>query len=851
MNLFQHLVNYFTNKNSEVTQSTSENTPTGYEVSNYGGDTSTKKTKFLEAMRSWTYASVSAIADEVAKIEIRLFEKKGDEIIEIKEHPILDVLSRVNDFTTQFDHFWLTQSYLELTGESPWFIVKNEQGEPEEIYFLRPDRIQPLTSDEHLLSGYKYMLPNGDYQILAPEDVIFLKYPNPANPFRGKGTLEAAALTVDIDDASEKWNYNFYNNSARPDIILKVNNEQMSKEQKDVLKKSLKDSHQGVKKAHKTMVLFGNMEIEKLGFNMKDMDFNNQLEFGRNKIIGMFKVPKIILAQTDGVNYATAKASKYVFDRYTIEPKMERIIQQLNEFYLPMFTSTENMFLDYTSPVKDDEEILLKKYDSGLKNGWLTINEVRNFEGLDPIEGLDNPHLPLNLVQVGKNFTKRLRQMRARNKNVINFDNKVNKIKDNIKTIIKNELMNKNGKEENKKIEHVECDCKNHNIERKHISKKENVYSDEKNLQFWQMVDNNFKIFEPKIEKTEKDIFERQEKETLKKLDKQKSYNEREESLLPRKIKQEDIDIDELLLDEKKEQKKQTPLLLPIFTALYVATGNSTLRFLGEPEKFDVDNEETRKLLLNDTEFLIKNTVGTTNLAIKEQITIGISEGEGIRDLQKRIKNVFKDATDVRAKMISVTETARYNSNATEQAFKQSGIVEGKMWQVDTNPCPQCIALQGKIVSLGRNFLKKGDSINDIEYDYTDTVGPPLHPNCRCSLVPVFKEAKSEKPKVIKEIKREVKVVVDNRGKKEYDKQIKNYKEINKELDKEKLELEEKKNKINGKIKELENEIREVKKDKEKSKEEIKKELNKLKDEKDKLSSLRTKLIKEYSQLYE
>ena len=117
---------------------------------------------------------------------------------EIKEHPILDLLFRVNSFTTNFDHFWLTQSYLELTGEAPWFLERSGN-EIVNIFFLRPDKIRPLTGKSNLIEGYEYEIKPGQTIKLSIEDVLFLKYPNPAQPFRGIGTLQMASLTCSLN----------------------------------------------------------------------------------------------------------------------------------------------------------------------------------------------------------------------------------------------------------------------------------------------------------------------------------------------------------------------------------------------------------------------------------------------------------------------------------------------------------------------------------------------------------------------------------------------------------------------------------------------------------------------------
>ena len=494
MGLKNKIKNIFGGKKAQ--SSTKRKNPTGYEVASYGeyALSTGSKANYLEAMKGWVFACVNAISDEVGSIQLKLYKKESNgDIVEVTDHKALDVLYKVNNFTTKFDHFWLTQAYLELAGESPWFVEKDKDNEPSAIYFLRPDKITPVPDKDQVISGYKYRIDSKNEITLNVDEVIFLKNPNPANPFRGKGTLENALLTYDIDESAELWNFKFFKNSARPDMIMTIKDmESLEPEQQDKLKKSIREAHQGLDKSHNLMVLFGDMLLEKFGTSHTDMDFMNQQGFTRDKLLSIFRVPKSVIALTEGVNFASSKTSIYTFSRFTIKPKMERIIQQLNEFYLPMFNDTENMFLDYESPVPEDMEEKLKIQETGVKNGWLTINEVRSQEGLEPLEGFDVPYMPLNLYPVGgdtlpemppegeeepskeeaepkeadektKKVKKkgyhnieRLRQMKARNMTYFNLEDKIKEVEANIKKKINEEITK--SKKNKKKIDSKELE---------------------------------------------------------------------------------------------------------------------------------------------------------------------------------------------------------------------------------------------------------------------------------------------------------------------------------------------------------------------------------------------------------
>lgn len=402
-----------------------------------------KESDYLHAALGWVYACVSVISDEIALIDLHLYKKTKNGPEEVVDNPVLDLLNKANDFTTKFDLFWNTQQYLELAGEAPWFLVRAENKTIVDILLLRPDLLTVVPGTDKFVEGYKYRTQQGKSIPLKAEDVIFLKYPDPTRAFRGKGTLQAAAKVVDIDNFSEDYNRNFFYNSAVPGSILKTDSK-LTEETKKYLKHQMKKLYKGVDKAHQTMVLESGLSWEPMQVSQKDMDFLEQQKFSRDKILGIFRVPRTAIGITDDVNRANAEATDYVFAKRTVKPKMQRLIEQLNEFLLPQFAGTENMYLSYTDPVPENIEVRLKENESGLKNGYLTINEARENEGLNGIGTAgDKIYLPANLIPIETSIKKSIKKMDINVLAGLNGRNRKKTAKDNIKKEIKKEIFEK------------------------------------------------------------------------------------------------------------------------------------------------------------------------------------------------------------------------------------------------------------------------------------------------------------------------------------------------------------------------------------------------------------------------
>ena len=697
----------------------SDRASSGSSMYGYSSD-GLKQEEFLKSIRGWTYANINAIAEQMAFIKIKLYERKNKTIQEVEDHVLLDMLNKVNEYTTFFDQMWLTSTYLEAVGEAPWFLDKNDNNEIMGIYMLDPSKLTPVVSDDNksLISGYKYRIKKGKVISIPVDQVILIKIPDPENPIRGLGTMQAAARAIDIDNASEAWNFQFFKNNATPGVKFNVNTKNLTPEQKKKIKDNIKNQYQGVEKSQQLWVLFDGMDVEPFGTAPKDMDFKGQAMWYADKIRGIFRVPKAMLAQTEGVNLASAKVSERVFIENVIKPKMERIVQQLNEFYITQFDGTENMFLDFDDPVSEDLEAKLKTYDNGLKNGWLTINEVRQQEGLEGIgkEG-DIPYINISLKPVG--YVPEPRQLQMKQNRLRYLKTKKDKngidkevIVSDLTKKIKVELIKKIGKSKEKKEEVSE------------------PWSKEKKDKFWQAKSVVFEEFKPKMKAKMNDAFNQQEKQVKADLKSSKDYET--------KVKPSD-----LFLNKKAEQKRLLGLFTPTIELLMQDSGDETFEFLGVAGSLDVDSEAVQSFIKSRTIKFADATTKTTNEAIKTAIGEGITEGESTSQLSKRISNIFGEARNYRSDRVAVSETTRFNVEATEQSFIDSGVVEAKEWIVNPGNCPYCAEFEGKIVGLGNSFAKKGDVIGgagvpDIDLSYETIQNPPLHVSCACDLVPVL-----------------------------------------------------------------------------------------------------------------
>lgn len=314
------------------------------------------------------FAIVTSLANAVSQVEWHLHRPAAgstckmpncemDGVSMVERHAALDLWNRPNPFYTRQELVESFQQHLELTGEG-WLVVgRNEsfRSIPLELWPVRPDRMDVVPHPTDFLSGYVYTGPNGEKVPLDLDEVIQFRMPNPLDPYRGMGPVQAILIDLDSSRYSAEWNRNFFLNSAEPGGLIEFEEPLSDGDYRQFVER-WREQHQGVNQAHRVGIIEGGKWKDRQ-FTMRDMQFAELREVSREVIREAWGYPKPMLGAVDDVNRANAEAGEYVFARWLIVSRLERIKGALNNDLLPLFGSTAaGLSFAYCSPVPANRE---------------------------------------------------------------------------------------------------------------------------------------------------------------------------------------------------------------------------------------------------------------------------------------------------------------------------------------------------------------------------------------------------------------------------------------------------------------------------------------------------------------
>jgi HK97 family phage portal protein len=311
---------------------------------------------------STLYAIVDRIITGYSQVEWHLYRKaasgRDEDRVEVTSHAALDLWNTPNQFMTGPEFREATQQHEELTGEQWWIVAKHERFDiPLELWFARPDRMEPVPDAENFLTEYLYRGPTGERVPLGRDEVIFRRRPNPLDPYRGMGAVQTILIDLDATRASAEWNAAFFRNSAEPGGVVEVDR-RLDDGEFEEFRTRWAEQHRGVNNAHRVAVLENGLKWVDRKYTMRDMQFAELRNASREIVREAFGFPKPLLGAVDDVNRANADAADAVFARWLITTRLARTREALNTRLLPMYGATgRGLEFDFDNPVPEDAEL--------------------------------------------------------------------------------------------------------------------------------------------------------------------------------------------------------------------------------------------------------------------------------------------------------------------------------------------------------------------------------------------------------------------------------------------------------------------------------------------------------------
>ena len=359
----------------------------------FSNSVTTDKTLTVSAV----YASISILSSSIAGLPIQIYQKTNDGKQRISNIPLTNLLKiQVNSNLTSFSMKELMMIDLLLYGNSFWQISRNKQGQVIALFPMDPRSVKITLTNDGVI--YQYTDIKNRIYTFDKSEVFHIKafsldgvvgYP-PLKIYESQ--IKGALALQDFANA-------FFENGANVGGILE-HPAQLSKQALENLQASFKNKYTGVKNSSKPLVLEEGMKFNRLAIPNDQAQFLESRKFSVNDVARIFRIPPHMLAEMDKATFSNIEHQSIEFVRDTLRSWIVRIEQEINIQLLSPRDRANGYFVEFLidSILRGDTKSRFEAYKIAIQNGWMSINEVRQLENMNKIDGGDVHAFPLNMT---------------------------------------------------------------------------------------------------------------------------------------------------------------------------------------------------------------------------------------------------------------------------------------------------------------------------------------------------------------------------------------------------------------------------------------------------------------------
>lgn len=321
--------------------------------------------------------SLNNLIQKRIKSESKAYNTEKKQLVEIYNHPFIDLINIPYQDWTISSFFAVISSYLNIIGNAYIFKHLDSDNQLTGLQVLEGEYISIKYNTNGEITSYIYQ-PNGCRSSITfnPEQLVHIKNRTAGSIIVGRGELENCLESFTMMQESLKYTKTLLVNGCVPGYIVNVKNKIGTSEAATKMAKSFVEQFSSDNRG-KNLVAFGDIAIDKVASNLSDNLTDKFWEIGKKEIAAVMGVP-LDLIDTSNSNRATAQVAQETLLKFTIYPKIFNILDQLNsQIVKPYYTDDLLFWVDTSEALEDAPQDQANLYKSYLDMGILTKEEVR------------------------------------------------------------------------------------------------------------------------------------------------------------------------------------------------------------------------------------------------------------------------------------------------------------------------------------------------------------------------------------------------------------------------------------------------------------------------------------------
>lgn len=303
-----------------------------------------------------------------------------------------------NDYMTMQDLLEMFVTCIEARGNFYMYPLFNKYGNLSQLIpFRYQENIVP-NMDSFGNVYYTYVTNDGKPNItFAGGNIAHIKL-NSLNGISGLSPISTTASTYGIAIAQESHLESLMSESAMPKGVLHTDNVFDDDNVVKRLGEQWSENYGGARKSGKTPILEHGLKYQPIGLSPADSELIKQRTFSRLQICSIFRVPPQRMGIIEAQKFKTLEETNKSYLKDSLVPLITKFENCING----MLPDSLVFEIDVNKYSRGDRPSMVKSSKDEFSTGAISMNEMREDLGREPIEGGDVHAIDTNNFTFGK-----------------------------------------------------------------------------------------------------------------------------------------------------------------------------------------------------------------------------------------------------------------------------------------------------------------------------------------------------------------------------------------------------------------------------------------------------------------
>lgn len=325
------------------------------------------------------FSVVSRLSNIIASLPIKMYKN-----YDLENNAASDVLMNgPNQNMTSFDFIRNMETARNETGNTYALIERDIRGQVFRVTPLNPIYVEPVLEQESKELWYQVIGDNGTYYF-HNLDVLHLKHIVSSQGLKGINPIKVLTNTIDFDKAIREFSLSEMQSAPNSFIVTYGTN--IDKEKRKEVIEDFKRFYQD-----NGGILFQEpgVTIDQLERKYIAADTFTSERITKSRVANVFNVPVTFLNDNEGQSYGSNEQLMQQFVQLTLMPIIRQYEQEFNRKLLTPAERKAGFYfkLNAGALLRGDTAARTALYHAGIRDGWLTQDDIRRNEDLPPKGG--------------------------------------------------------------------------------------------------------------------------------------------------------------------------------------------------------------------------------------------------------------------------------------------------------------------------------------------------------------------------------------------------------------------------------------------------------------------------------